>query len=115
MNLQTGAFGDPAQLQTLILFWTKMEMLHYPGAGETRAYLEEELQRQQAAAMQQQQMQAQVMQMQAQQAAAQQAAQQQANGAQGANTAVIQDVLEKAKRDAMRDAQARRAQQAGQQ
>lgn len=55
MNLQTGAFGDPAQVQTLILFWTKMEMLHYPGAGETRAYLEEELQRQQT--MQQAQMQ----------------------------------------------------------
>lgn len=47
MNLQTGAFGDPSQLQTLILFWTKMELLHYPGAGETRAYLEEELRRQQ--------------------------------------------------------------------
>ena len=46
MNLQTGAFGDPSQLQTLILFWTKMELLHYPGAGETRAYLEEELRRQ---------------------------------------------------------------------
>lgn len=47
MNLQTGAFGDPSQLTTLILFWTKMELLHYPGAGETRAYLEEELRRQQ--------------------------------------------------------------------
>lgn len=49
MNLQTGAFGDPSQLQTLILFWTKMELLHYPGAGETRSYLEEELKRRQAA------------------------------------------------------------------
>lgn len=48
MNLQSGAFGDPTQLQTLILFWTKMELLHYPGAGETRAYLEEEMKRQQA-------------------------------------------------------------------
>lgn len=47
MNLQSGAFGDPTQLQTLILFWTKMELLHYPGAGETRSYLEEELKRQQ--------------------------------------------------------------------
>ena len=63
MNLQSGAFGDPTQLQTLILFWTKMELLHYPGAGETRAYLEEEMKRQQA----QQQMMAQ---MAAQQAAA---------------------------------------------
>ena len=55
MNLQTGAFGDPTNIQTLILFWSKMEMLHYPGAGETRTYLEEELQRQQEQAMMQQQ------------------------------------------------------------
>ena len=43
MNLQTGAFGDPAALDTLILFWTKMEELHYPGASETKASLEEKL------------------------------------------------------------------------
>jgi hypothetical protein len=48
LNLQTGAFGDPANPQTLILFWTKMEMLHYPGAGETKSFLEEQLQQQQA-------------------------------------------------------------------
>ncbi len=54
MNLQSGAFGDPTQVQTLILFWSKMELLHYPGAGETKAYLEEELQRQRMAAMAQQ-------------------------------------------------------------
>ena len=47
MNLQTGAFGDPASLDTLILFWTKMDMLHYPGAGETKRYLEEKLRAQQ--------------------------------------------------------------------
>ena len=40
MNLQTGAFGDPTNLRTLILFWTKMELLHYPGAGDTKTYLE---------------------------------------------------------------------------
>ena len=73
MNLQTGAFGDPTNLQTLILFWTKMEMLHYPGAGETKSYLEEELQRQQAQQQQMMQMQAQMQQqqMQVQQAQAQ--------------------------------------------
>lgn len=59
MNLESGAFGDPTSLKTLILFWSKMEMLHYPGAGETKAYLEEEYQQQQEqmarqAAMQQQ-------------------------------------------------------------
>ena len=62
MNLQSGAFGDPANPRTLILFWNKMESLHYPGAAETKAYLEEELKRaEQAQAAQMQAMQAQAM------------------------------------------------------
>jgi hypothetical protein len=56
MNLQTGAFGDPTNPATLILFWSKMEMLHYPGAGETRAYIEEETRKQQQMQMRQMQM-----------------------------------------------------------
>lgn len=45
-----GAFGDPALTSTRILFWTKMEQLHYPGAAQTRQILlqqqrEEEQQR----------------------------------------------------------------------
>ena len=54
-NLQTGAFGDPASTETLVLFWAKMQELHYPGAGQTKTYLEEKLRREQAqqAAMQQ--------------------------------------------------------------
>lgn len=59
LNLQTGAFGDPMDTRTLILFWTKMEMLHYPGAGETKQYLEDKLkeeQQMQAMMAQQQQM-----------------------------------------------------------
>lgn len=75
MNLQTGAFGDPAQIQTLILFWTKMELLHYPGAGETRAYLEEELHKQQL--------------------------QQQQNG--GLDMQTAQAVIQRAQQDAARD------------
>lgn len=55
MNLQTGAFGDPAATETLVLFWTKMEMLHYPGAGQTKKYLEEKLQREQETQKQQMQ------------------------------------------------------------
>ena len=54
-NLTSGAFGDPTQLDTLILFWEKMEELHYPGAGATRKFLEDK--RQQQIALQQQQMQ----------------------------------------------------------
>ena len=38
-NLQSGAFGDPTDLQTLILYWTKMEQLHYPGSSETKAFM----------------------------------------------------------------------------
>ena len=45
MNLQTGAFGDPAATETLILFWSKMEELHYPGAASTKKFLEEKQQR----------------------------------------------------------------------
>lgn len=56
MNFESGAFGNPAELPTLILFWSKMEMLHYPGAGETKAYLEERLMEQQQAEMQAQMM-----------------------------------------------------------
>lgn len=47
MNLQTGAFGDPGQTQTLILFWSKMEQLHYPGAASTKKFLEDKLQQEQ--------------------------------------------------------------------
>ena len=37
---QMGAFGDPRDPDTRILLWTKLELLHYPGAGDTREYLE---------------------------------------------------------------------------
>lgn len=55
---QAGAFGDPTETDTQILFWNKLEVLHYPGAGETRRYLEEKKARDQEAqeaALQQQQ------------------------------------------------------------
>lgn len=68
-NFQSGTFGDPAATETQVLFWTKMELLHYPGAGDTRKYLEEKLVREQEAARQAQMMQ---LQMQQQQAAVQQ-------------------------------------------
>lgn len=47
MNFESGAYGDRTQIRTLILFWTKMQMLHYPGASDTVEYLQEELARQQ--------------------------------------------------------------------
>lgn len=60
-NLQSGAFGDPTDFGTLIMFWSKMEQLHYPGAAETKQYLidrqqqqieQQEMMMQQQAAMQ---------------------------------------------------------------
>ena len=93
MNLQTGAFGDPSQLQTLILFWSQMETLHYPMAAEAKQYLEQQLQQQQAA-MQQQMMQMQA----AQQAQMGQAAE---GLDQGTVNAVVQQARAKAAQDVM--------------
>lgn len=40
MNLQTGAFGDPRNIETLIMFWEMMAGQHYPGAAEVKEKLE---------------------------------------------------------------------------
>lgn len=56
LNFQQGCYGPADQLETLIVFWTRMETLHYPGASDTKTYLEEKLKEQQAAAMAQAQM-----------------------------------------------------------
>ena len=77
MNFESGAFGDPTDPETLYLFWTKMEALHYPEAGHTKQYFADKL----ARIRQEQQMQM------AQQLQAQQQAQEAA-------------VMEKAQRDA---------------
>ena len=36
-----GAFGDPRSREAQLLLWTKLELLHYPGAGDTKEYLEQ--------------------------------------------------------------------------
>lgn len=46
MNLQTGAFGDPSDPETLIMFWEMMAGQHYPGAAEIRERLEKKRQEQ---------------------------------------------------------------------
>ena len=47
-----GAFGDPTKTETLIEYWRKMELLHYPGAGETRKNMQQRLEEEQAQAEQ---------------------------------------------------------------
>ena len=62
MNLQTGAFGDPTDPETLILFWQMMAGQHYPGAAEIRERLEKKRQ-EQLAQMQMQQLPQEIQQM----------------------------------------------------
>ena len=61
-HLQSGAYGNPGELDTLLLYWTQMEELHYPGAGKIKGLLEqrrqEEIQQQQMMMQQQMAMQA---------------------------------------------------------
>ena len=49
MNLQTGAFGNPQNIETLIMFWEMMAGQHYPGASEVKEKLEAQRQQQMAA------------------------------------------------------------------
>ena len=102
-NLQSGAFGDPANMGTLLLFWQKMEQLHYPGAGETVKYMQKQIQTQQAMdqlMQQNQQLMAQNQQMMG--AMQQQQAQQ---PPQLNEQAAVQATLQMARENAMRDAQ----------
>ena len=52
-NLEKGCFGNPQDYQTLVMFWTIMEGLHYPLATEIKQQMQKRLEEQQ---MMQQQM-----------------------------------------------------------
>ena len=107
-NLQAGAFGDPTQLDTLIMFWRKMELLHYPGAGDTLRYLEDIKQRQQEEAQRQAQMQAEQQDaVQAQQMRAEETA------ARQSEDEMQMRIIEQARADAKEMAQAHAGQTAG--
>ena len=59
-NLEKGCFGNPQDYQTLVMFWTIMEGLHYPLATEIKQQMQRRLEEQQM--MQQQAMQMQMQQ-----------------------------------------------------
>ena len=99
LNLQTGAFGNPQDINTLILFWTKMATLHYPGAEDTLSYLKEMFAQQQQMQMMQMQQQAAIAQQQQRMQAEQAARQQQ----------MQQNAINAARQDARRDALANMA------
>ena len=60
LNFQSGAFGPPNEIDTLIFFWAKLKLLHYPGAAETLTMLQEKKEEQVAAAQAQQEQEAQI-------------------------------------------------------
>ena len=53
MNFQQGAMGPVNEVTTLLRFWTQMEKLHYPMAGDMRRSFEDEVKRRQEQQMQQ--------------------------------------------------------------
>lgn len=55
LNFQQGAYGDPSQPQTQLIFWQNMERMHYPFAQDNVDRIKEQIaQMQQMAQMQQQ-------------------------------------------------------------
>jgi hypothetical protein len=54
-NFQTGAYGDPTQPQTQLIFWQNMEKAHYPWASDNVERIRMEIERQQEIAQYQQQ------------------------------------------------------------
>lgn len=54
-NFESGAYGDPTSLDTLVMYWTTMNKLHYPCAPDALKLLEQRQAEQQQLAMQQQQ------------------------------------------------------------
>lgn len=59
-NFQSGAYGNQQDLRTLILYWGKLAMLHYPGAEDTKTELQQAYQEQQAMMQQQMMLQKQI-------------------------------------------------------
>ena len=118
-QFQMGAFGNPQDINTLIVYWTKLRLLHYPGADDTLQYFEEMQKQQEMAQLQQMQMQQEQAQQQYQQQMEMQAikdAQAEAlrraerqNARQDADRQTMIDIDKQARQDAMAEAQ-RRAQ-----
>ena len=97
-----GCFGNPQDPETLIALWTKLELLHYPGAADTRGWLEEKLEQQKAMMAQQAQQQA-MMAAQAAQTPEEDILRQiDQQAAQAAQSDILRQVDEKARADAQR-------------
>lgn len=54
LNFTSGAYGNPQDLQTIVMYWQMMDTLHYPGAKQALKFASERVQEQQEMAKQQQ-------------------------------------------------------------
>lgn len=54
-NFTSGAYGDPRDVSTIVMYWQMMNSLHYPGAKQALNYATERLEQQQQAQQIQQQ------------------------------------------------------------
>lgn len=50
-NYTSGAYGDPTQNETRLLFWQKMDEQHYPGAAANARIFKQKIEEERAAAM----------------------------------------------------------------
>jgi len=103
---QLGAFGNPQDPQTLLMFWTELEKLHYPNAGDAREFIEQRIQ-----AMQEQQMAQQQAAMEAQQRQEAMEAEQRGYDRDQAAQQAALDAQRAAREDAYRDAMMGRSRQ----
>lgn len=63
-NFSGGAYGDPTDINTIVMYWQMMDSLHYPGAKQALQYATNRLKQQQEREAQQQQVQQQQLEMQ---------------------------------------------------
>jgi len=47
LNFTSGAYGNPQDLQTILMFWQMMDALHYPGAKQAMKFASERVKQQQ--------------------------------------------------------------------
>lgn len=102
--LQMGAFGNPQDPQTLLMFWTELEKLHYPNASDAREFIQQRIQQ-----MQEQQMAQQQAAMEAQQRQEAMEAEQRGYDRDRAAQQAALDAQRAAREDAYRDAMMRRS------
>lgn len=56
LNFTSGAYGDPTDINTIVMFWQMMDSLHYPGAKQALQFSSARAEQQQRLAAQQQEM-----------------------------------------------------------